>query len=123
MFYRTVFPISGLSIKTPIMNPKPQPTAAMKKKGMTKETRRERNRITAKESRERKEKYITELEKSLQQAKERIAQLEYEASGICPIKSEDILRQQQQQAASDIFFIHTSQGYQQLNPEQMGFFD
>ena len=90
---------------------------------MSKETRKERNRVTAKESRERKVKYITELEQNLQQAKERIAHLEYEASGICPIKSEDLIRQQQQQAASDVFFIHTSQGYQHLNPEQMGFFD
>ena len=89
---------------------------------MSKETRRERNRITAKESRERKVKHIAELEEDLKHAKERVAQLEYEASGICPIKSDDIIRQQQQ-AASDVFFIHTSQGYQQLNPEQMGFFD
>ena len=107
---------------------KPQePPAKQQRKGMSKETRRERNRITAKESRDRKVKYIAELENSLHQAKDRIAQLEYEASGICPIKREDIIQQQvQQQQTPDIFFIHTSQGsgyYQQLNPEQMGFFD
>ena len=47
---------------------------------MSKEMRRERNRITARESRDRKAAYVTQLESEVQRLNERVAQLEYQVA-------------------------------------------
>ncbi len=46
--------------------------------GMSKEMRRERNRITARESRDRKAAYVAQLETEVRRLNERVAQLEYD---------------------------------------------
>ena len=49
-----------------------------KPSGISKDTRRERNRITARESRDRKAMYIVQLETDVMRLNERVAQLEFE---------------------------------------------
>ena len=73
---------------------------------MSKETRRERNRITARESRERKAAYVVQLEADIQRLNDRVAQLECELS----------------RAAPNPFLFHDESSLL-LSPEQMGFFD
>ena len=46
--------------------------------GVSKDMRRERNRITARESRDRKAAYIAQLEMDVKRLNERVAQLEYD---------------------------------------------
>lgn len=66
---------------------------------MSKEMRRERNRITARESRDRKANYIVRLEAEVKRLNERVVQLENGVS--YPFMDAPML----------------------LSPEQMGFFD
>ena len=73
---------------------------------MSKETRRERNRITARESRERKAAYVVQLEADIQRLNDRVAQLEYDLSRTAPNP-----------------FIYQDESAMLLSPEQMGFFD
>ena len=84
---------------------------------MSKEMRRERNRITARESRDRKAAYIVQLEAEVRRLNEQVHQLEYDLSTtrsatgnpfIFPDDSHDT--------------IITSSSLL-LSPEQMGFFD
>lgn len=72
--------------------------------GMSKEMRRERNRITARESRDRKAMYIVQLEAEVNRLNERVSKLE-----------NDISR--------NTSFIMMDDCPVLLNPEQMGFFD
>jgi hypothetical protein len=67
---------------------------------MSKEMRRERNRITARESRDRKANYIVRLEAEVKRLNERVVQLENDR-GVYPFMDAPML----------------------LSPEQMGFFD
>jgi len=80
-----------------------------KPSGTSKETRRERNRITAKESRERKATYVLQLEDDVRRLNERIVQLEYELTRSAP---NPFLLYQEDPAAVML-----------LSPDQMGFFD
>jgi len=69
---------------------------------MSKETRRERNRITARESRERKAAYVVQLE--AERLNDRVAQLEYDLARAAPnpfLYQDELL----------------------MSPRQMGFFD
>ena len=71
---------------------------------MSKETRRERNRITARESRERKAAYVVQLEADIQRLNARVAQLEYDLARAAPnpfLYQDELL----------------------MSPRQMGFFD
>ena len=86
--------------------------------GMSKELRRERNRITARESRDRKAAYVAQLESEVRMLSERVAQLEYDLTtrstaapshpsfGFC-----------------DELAMIASSACSMLSPEQMGFFD
>jgi hypothetical protein len=75
---------------------------------MSKEMRRERNRITARESRERKATYILELEMEVRRLNERIARLENDT--LC--------------CNRHIMTIDDMLPYPPtMNPEHMGFFD
>ena len=69
--------------------------------------RRERNRITARESRDRKALYIVKLEAEVGRLNERVAKLEHD---IAYSRSFAMVEE-------DCF------GPMQLNPDQMGFFD
>ena len=72
---------------------------------MSKEMRRERNRITARESRDRKAMYITALEDEVRRLNDRVRQLEHSLT------------------TSSSFIMVEDCGPVQLNPEHMGFFD
>jgi hypothetical protein len=69
--------------------------------------RRARNRITARESRDRRAAYILQLENDVKQLNERVAQLESDLARSNPTTS---------------FMIDYSNPVL-LSPEQMGFFD
>jgi hypothetical protein len=71
---------------------------------MSKEMRRERNRITARESRDRRANYIVQLEAQVKLLNERVAHLECEITrgATCPLFMDNPML---------------------LSPEQMGFFD
>jgi len=73
---------------------------------MSKETRKERNRITARESRERKAAYVVQIEVENQRLSDRVAQLEYDLSRAAPNP-----------------FIYQDESATLLSPRQMGFFD
>jgi hypothetical protein len=70
---------------------------------MSKEMRRERNRITARESRDRRASYIAHLETEIGRLNERVAQLEIEVT----------------RAGAATYM----DGSMLLSPAQMGFFD
>ena len=81
-----------------------------KPSGTSKETRREKNRITAKESRERKAAYVLQLEEDVQRLNERIVQLENELTT---------------RSAPNPFLLYQEDpaAVMLLSPDQMGFFD
>ncbi len=101
---KTISNASFPSLKTACVN-----SSGNRKKpsGMSKEMRRARNRITARESRDRRAAYILQLENDVKQLNERVAQLESDLARSNPTTS---------------FMIDYSNPVL-LSPEQMGFFD
>ena len=75
---------------------------------MSKEMRRERNRITARESRDRKAAYIVQLEADVQRLNDRVAQLEYDLGNLT-------VNHNPFTCMEDMPLL--------LSPDQMGFFD
>ncbi len=105
----------GLSTKTTSNASCPSSTTVCNKSydsrkkpsGTSKETRRERNRITARESRDRKAAYVSQLEEDIKRLNERVSQLESELIHVAPNP-----------------FLYTSDTTTlMLSPDQMGFFD
>ena len=89
---------------------------------MSKEMRRERNRITARESRERKTAYIVQLESEVRQLNERIAQLEYDlAKGGVPNHHHNNNPFHSMYSTDDAMI--SSSSLLLSSPEHMGFFD
>jgi hypothetical protein len=88
---------------------------------MSKEMRRERNRITARESRDRKATYIMQLEAEVKQLNERISQLEYDMAkgGGSDHTNHNTLYSMY--SADDTMMISSS--LLMASPEHMGFFD
>lgn len=81
---------------------------------MSKEMRRERNRITARESRDRKAAYIVQLEAEVKRLNERVAQLEYDLkSATNPFVY----------CCDESLLAMNPSSSLLLSPEHMGFFD
>jgi hypothetical protein len=89
--------------------------------GMSKEMRRERNRVTARESRDRKAAYVAQLESEVRMLSERVAQLEYD------LTTRSIAASSYPSSFSfgfcDELAMAASSACSMLSPEQMGFFD
>jgi hypothetical protein len=94
---------------------------------MSKEMRRERNRITARESRDRKAAYIVQLEAEVRQLNERIAQLEYDMAkgggGSDHHANSTHNTFFSMYSADDTSMLSSSSSLLMASPEHMGFFD